>query len=178
MSEGGTTSNKPSFFQTLPGILTAFATLITALVGGYVAIFKEDTKKDTIELKAPDTLVAPTTTLIENRTNTQSVPVDDKAKAIVLSGIWRNSSGYINIKQDGNSITFDDWNYYGTKVGEGTGVYDGNYLNLIGMTKDPSSGSFIQYTSKLHVTNDGKRLFGKITLPEYDTQSDIYFDKD
>jgi len=179
------TPSKPSFFTSLPGILTAATGLVTAIVAGYIAIKSPDNnqvkvnngKVEVVHKKTEANLPAePAEKRLPQSSSSAAMPVADVMN-FEISGKWNNDYGYLIINQNGESFTYNDYNNQSLVVGGGTGEIAANKVILTGWNSDGTGGQ-IPYTANLKIIKNGDQMVGTIHFPSANLQNNIYFDRE
>ena len=135
----------PSWWQTIPGMLTAVAAVLTAVAGLVVAIRRDEQPK-------PSTAVVSKPSGANGESSPQASPRVD------LSGRW---SGYYNvyylIAQRGDHLEISEYGPGDMLTAKGTGTLTGRQISLTFVAAEgPGDGL-------LDVSPDGRQISGAVT---------------
>lgn len=79
-----------------------------------------------------------------------------------ISGIWNDETGgFSQFTQKGSTISYENYNLLGQKVGYGNGEILGNVVELVGI--ETSQGFNLDLNIKLNLSKNKQRLNGTIT---------------
>jgi hypothetical protein len=137
-----------SWWQTIPGILTAIAAVLTAVTGLIVAINHSDNSKSISAANQPST--------------TREFQVAD------LSGRWQGFHGiYYIIEQQGDKIKWEEYDNANTLMAWGSGKIIGKQIKV---EYDGSEGLG---DGILEISSDGRQISGTVTARNTDHRASI-----
>lgn len=160
---------RKSWWQTLPGVLTATAGVITAVTGLIVALNQVGLLGEAGDASSPagdgpaipEVQTVPETDADRSRPSLDT-PSSQAAPAaqpeINLSGQWQGTDGLTyNMRQNGNEIDFVGFHPIDGRAAEGQGMIVGEEIHLSYRTIYGAAGD-----GTLEISSDGRRLVGQV----------------
>ena len=155
MSDTQETNSKKSFWETLPGLLTAIAAVLTSLTG-FVAIFISNNKNEAqSETKSVVAKEIPQSNIQRAQ---PSVPTPTTVAQMELSGLWKDTilGNNVHVTQQGKQIiTTTVHPYTNQRLAQGHGNIQDRKINGENIWMDGS-----KFSVSLTVSEDGNDITG------------------